>query len=262
MNEGCQRVKAQNVIERYIDEKLSVQEAEAFEKHYLGCSNCFSALELTHAEALRLVAKRSAVSVPEAGRFAGKRTVWQWALGSSIAVVLLVLVLVRPWSVPTDLPRQSSALPAALPDSAVLEQMAILDPASPPPRQIRGSETADGLLRFQEGIQAYAAENYTNAIARFSEALRLNPGHRPSVFYLGMACLVSGHNDDAIQQLSSLISPDSPYVEDSHWYMAQAYLKKRDAAKAKTELQEVVKLNDVRSTQAQAMLDRIEKAGF
>ena len=60
-----------------------------------------------------------------------------------------------------------------------------------------------------------------------------------TAFYLGISQLVTGNPDEAIDQLSKVTSQESPYSEEGHWFLAKAFLKKRDFRSARTELERV-----------------------
>ena len=81
---NCPEVEEQEIIERYLASKLSDEEAEAFEEHYLGCKRCFNELRLRHAVAMEL-GRQSAVA-PVHWSFG-----WRWGLAAA-AVLLLGFV--------------------------------------------------------------------------------------------------------------------------------------------------------------------------
>src|SRR5205814_7835832 len=56
-NMDCRMVDEQEIIERYLAERLSEQETEAFEQHYLACSKCFGQLQMRHAAAIELASR-------------------------------------------------------------------------------------------------------------------------------------------------------------------------------------------------------------
>ncbi len=62
---NCQQVEEQEVIERYLAEKLSEQESAAFEEHFLGCKQCFEELRLHHAAAAEM-RQRATPKAPDA----------------------------------------------------------------------------------------------------------------------------------------------------------------------------------------------------
>jgi Tfp pilus assembly protein PilF len=91
-----------------------------------------------------------------------------------------------------------------------------------------------------------------------SEAGHLAPERTIIAFYLGISYLVSGNSDGAIEQLQKVSSQDNSYSEEGHWFLAKAYLKKRDFSAARAQLQAVQSLHATHATAAQDLLNRIQ----
>src|SRR5215471_4924769 len=87
LNMDCQKVEEKNIIERYLTERLSEPEIEAFEQHYLECAKCFGELQMRHAAAIELNHRPMPVT---AARRRWMPFSWQWGLASAV-VALAVL---------------------------------------------------------------------------------------------------------------------------------------------------------------------------
>jgi tetratricopeptide (TPR) repeat protein len=94
--------------------------------------------------------------------------------------------------------------------------------ASPAPLRADAAEDAAG-----KGNKAYSEANYDQAIAQYSEAIRLNPNDGISYATRGLAYFRKRDFDKAIADFNDFIrlSPDSP---DGYIYRGDAYGRKRD----------------------------------
>ena len=252
---NCQRVEEEEIIERYLNDRLSEAEIEAFEQHYLGCQSCFQELQFRHAAAIELkrlppVSPRPAI-VPWSSR-------WTWGLAAA-AVLLLTFVSVATLyrrsnpQVIQKTPAQSET------EQQVIARLAVIDTAPPyVPLTIRGGKRGAATGRFQEGMQRYIQHDYAGAVVPLEEAVRLDADLQPASFYLGISDLMLGHPDEAVTQLSRLarMGPN-PYTEESHWYLAKAFLKKRDLVSAQRELEAVATLNGPHLAEARQVLELI-----
>jgi tetratricopeptide (TPR) repeat protein len=255
VNMVCRTVEEEDVIERYLAGRLSTNEAEAFEQHYLECQKCFADLQLQHATAIELT-YRPVHSLHL------HRKPWalslQWA-AATVAVLLLVagVLYLRPHE-KTQVPAQQIAA-AQRPSAAVLEQLAAVDQIpSYIPGLIRGGETNPALIKFQEGMTLYSAGKYADALAPLKQAEGLDSLQSlPIPFYLGIAYLVSGDPQEAIAQFSK-VPRENAYSEEAHWYLSKAYLKSRNFSSARTELQTVESLHGAHSAAAHDILQQIK----
>ena len=154
---NCQQVEEQEVIERYLAEKLSEQESAAFEEHFLGCKQCFEELRLHHAAAAemrqRALRKRQ---MP--------LTKWNqaWKVSLAVAAVLVlafvsVMVLRRGR---TPEPQQSSVVPPDRHEELFKELAEIKTPPLYAPSTIRGSKSDRALEKFRHGMENYQKGNY------------------------------------------------------------------------------------------------------
>ena len=252
---NCQQVEEQEVIERYLAEKLSEQESAAFEEHFLGCKQCFEELRLHHAAAaeMRLRPLRTR-QMP--------LTKWNqaWLKGLAVAAVLVLafvsVMFLRRGHSPE--PQQSSVVPPDLHEELFKELAAINVPPLYVPSTIRGSKSDRALEKFRHGMENYQKGNYLEAVGVLQEASELDPSHMPSRFYLGISLLMANQTDEAIGQLSKLVEPGSnPYSEEVHWYLAKAYFKKREVSPARKELEAVVARNGPHAEEAKKELEKL-----
>ena len=80
------------------------------------------------------------------------------------------------------------------------------------------------------------------------------------MFYLGVSELITDEPDKAIATLSKLIQIEgSPYAEESHWFLAKAFLKKQDLVSAQKELEVVVALNGAHLDEARRDLEAVRR---
>jgi tetratricopeptide (TPR) repeat protein len=251
----CQRVEEEEIIERYLTGKLPEAETDAFEQHYLGCHSCFQELQFRHATAIELKRQPPVSSRPASVSWT---TRWTWGLA---AAALLLLTLV---SVATFYRRQNSQMVQKTPaenetQQQIIARLAVVG-AAPPyvPLTIRGGKARAATERFQEGMERYIQRDYEGAVGPLGEAIRLDANLQPALFYLGISYLMTDQPDEAVAQLSKLTSAQAnPYTEESHWYLAKAYLKKRDLGSAQKELEAVVTLNGPHLAEARQALEMI-----
>lgn len=252
----CQKVQDLDIIERYLVERLSGSEVEAFEQHYLECQRCFGELKMRHAAAIEL--SHQPIQLKPA-RSWWTPVSWQWALASTAAAILIIagVLYLRPVEQARAPERQIAVVQQ--PSAAVLEQLASINPIPLYlPGVVRGVEGDAAFIKFQQGMDLYSMQKYTEAIGPLSEAARLDPSRPNIAFYLGISQLVSGNADAAIEQLSKVTARENPYSEESHWFLSKAYLKKRSFALARMELRTVASLRGPHSAMAQNVLEQIQ----
>src|SRR5438067_6863386 len=107
-------------------------------------------------------------------------------------------------------------------------------------------------------MDVYYAQKYSDAIGPLSESARMDSERPITAFYLGISYLASGNADAAIGPLAKVTATDNPYSEEGHWFLAKAYLKKRDFRSARTELQAVESLHGAHESSAKDLLKQIQ----
>jgi tetratricopeptide (TPR) repeat protein len=238
---NCQRVEQEEMIERYLAGKLEQAEAEAFEQHYLGCQRCFEELQFRHAAAIELRSRSVAHSQPIVSSSTIRK---RWALAAA-AILLLTLTSVTILNRRQAFRVDRGALVPPQNSEQIIARLAVIDTAPPyVPITLRGGQSGAATGQFREGMQRYSRGDYAGAITLLEESVRLNADLQPAVFYLGISHLMVGKAEKAISPLSKLtLAGDNPYREESHWFLAKAFLKRGSIAAAQKELEAVVSLN-------------------
>ena len=264
---NCKEVEEREILEAYLLDRLTEPEREEFEKHYFECASCFSQLQTRLA--VRAELQRQAV-MPARARGVGFRLVWAWT--PAFATVALLLVGVWWYSAQRHTPSQQASssprprvprvsVPSTPPSSTApsLEELARVEP--PPYSEIvlRGAED-EGQEAFRMAMQNYAKEDYAKAIPGLQAAVKANPQAASFNFYLGACYLLTDQTDPAIVYLRKTISLGNPaYSESAHFYLAKAYLKKKEVSDAEEELQKVVQLHGSRETEAGEIIRQLRK---
>ena len=111
-------------------------------------------------------------------------------------------------------------------------------------------------------MELYQQGNYAQAVPYLRSAVESDPELFPRKFYLGITLLMTNQNDEAIQNLLSLVkSTSNPYIEESHWYLAKAYFRKKDIQSGKEQLEAVAGLNGSHAQEARKLLERLRETG-
>ena len=68
-----------------------------------------------------------------------------------------------------------------------------------------------------------------------------------------------GQDGAAVDRLQATIAlGDSSYLEDAHWYLAKAFLRRKDAGAARAHLKTLVELDGSRSDEARHLIAQLE----
>jgi tetratricopeptide (TPR) repeat protein len=87
-----------------------------------------------------------------------------------------------------------------------------------------------------------------------------NPQNASFIFYLGACYLLAGQTDPAIVSFRQTVSLGDPaYSESAHFYLAKAYLRKKEVPRAKNELQKTVQLHGSLESDAGEILRQLRK---
>ena len=254
----CPGVRQEEVVERYLRGLLGPQERESFEEHYFACDQCFADLQAHRALQAELASsapriRATPVSVPSRPR-------WKFALAAAAVLVLGVLGTLRAL-------RQVSS-PAALvqsskpaPSGPSLSDLARFDPPAYTPAILRGPQS-DATREFRTAMARYQSHDYAAAIPRLRAAAKLNPRDPGTTFFLGVSLLLTNQADDGIAALQQTIAlGDTPFLEEAHYYLAEAFLRKGDVAAARRELDEVLRLKGDQENQARQLLQQLAALG-
>ena len=75
-------------------------------------------------------------------------------------------------------------------------------------------------------------------------------------FFFGICLLVTDQTNEAIRHLGHTVTlGETPYLEESHYYLAKAYLRQSGVSAARRELEFVVALRGDLESEAQRLLE-------
>jgi TolA-binding protein len=207
--------------------------------------------------------------MPARARSAGLRRMWVWAPAFATIIVLFSAGLW--WYAAHDRPssQQVSSPPKAIPNVPVqvqstpaapsLEELARVEPPPYSAVVLRGGED-ESHETFHKAMQFYVSRDYTHAIPGVRAAVKASPQNASFNFYLGACYLLAGQTDPAIVSLRQTISLGDPaYSESAHFYLAKAYLRKKEVARAKDELQKTVQVHGSQEAEAAEILRQLPK---
>jgi TolA-binding protein len=265
---NCKEVEEREILEGYLLDRLSESDREEFEEHYFECESCFSQLQtgLTVQEELR--------RHPRVGRQAGAtllRRAWFWTPAfTALALLLAVGIWWYSARERRSQPQVSSSPLKTNPEGSGRSQSFALDAASleklarvePPPYSavvLRGAED-DAQEAFHKAMQYYLKGDFSNAIPGLQIAVKASPRTARFNFYLGACYLLTDQTDSAIESLRKTVSLDDPtYSEQAHFYLAKAYLRKKEVSRAEDELQTTIRLRGSKEAEADEILRQLDK---
>jgi TolA-binding protein len=265
---NCREVEEQDISERYLLDRLSELEREEFEKHYFECASCFSQVQTGLALQAEL---RHQPLMPAQARGASLRSMWAWT-PAFVASVLLLVVGIWWYSSHNRQPSQQASLPPPKASSEAPVQSQPSSPAAPsfeelarvepPPYSaavLRGAEN-EGQEAFRKAMQFYLKGDYAHAIPGVRAAAKTSPETASFNFYLGACHLLVGQTDPAIVSFRKTVSlGDSAYSESAHFYLAKAYLRKKEVTSAEDELQKTVRLHGSLEAEAREIIRQLRK---
>jgi TolA-binding protein len=154
------------------------------------------------------------------------------------------------------LPSPEAAPPRPAPS---LEELAKVEPPPYTAVVLRGAGDKPRET-FHKAMDNYARGDYAHAIPGLRSAVKASPRTPRFSFYLGACYLLTGETDLSIATLRRTASlGDLTYSEQSHFYLAKAYLKQKKVAEAENELRITTRLGGERKAEAQEILRRLSK---
>ena len=270
---SCEEIRREDTIERYVLDHLGDDEKERFERHYFACESCFRELkvQMDLREILGAPDGRSSTG----GTGPGRRWIATWLAlaASAMLAVALGWVLQKgsdpaPGTIATDRTETAGREHAveelghppgpATPRETLLAELAEITPPEYAPPALRGTE-GRGMQRFRKAMEHYARRDFETAIPLLEEATRLEPGDPGPAFFLGISCLMMNRVEPAVENLRRAVDlGDTPYLEEALYYLAKAYLRQGDQARACEELKAIVELRGDLEGEAADLLLRIE----
>ncbi len=122
-------------------------------------------------------------------------------------------------------------------------------------RDISQSEKNEVL---ENAILAYAKGDFQNAATAFQQLSKNDPSDISYQFYLAVAQLGAENNEAAIDSFKQIISiENNPFKEQSQWYLALAFLQKRDTENAQKSLIKI-QPGQFKSVEAQQILKELK----
>lgn len=260
---NCKEAEERNILEDYLLDRLTEVEREEFEKHYFECRTCFSELQTRLALQTELWRQPA---VPARARGASLLRTWIWAPAFA-AIVTLSSAGIWWYSVHNRQPSQQVASPPVSPNVPVqvqspsvarsLEELARVEPPPYSGVVLRGAED-ESHETFHKAMQFYVKGDYAHAIPGVRAAAKANPQSASFNFYLGACYLLAGQTNPAIVSFRQTVSLGDPaYSESAHFYLAKAYLRKKEVARAKDELQKTVQSHGSLEVEAAEILGQL-----
>lgn len=243
----CLTVRRDELAAGYLRAALDEATAHAYEEHVFECDDCFAELRALKLVREELERRRGEVEADKHRRGPGR-----WGLVAAAAVVVtagIVLLI------------QFRGGGSAASRAQALAELARVSPPSYTPVRLRGSED-DAARLFTEAMEAFAAGDWEGALPGLREAAALDPEAPHVHFYLGATALLADRTDEAVAALRvALRLGDTPFVEEAHYYLALALLRKGDLAGARAELQRVDALAGDRREEARRLIEAIGMLG-
>lgn len=250
----CSTVQKDDLVERYLNGKLSGAEREAFEDHYFNCAPCFQELEATRS--VRPVLKE--ISASPALRKPAKKRMWFVAAAAIAATLVLVItVIFKPGSHTLPPKVEIAARVPAQPAAPLLA----LNEIQPPPfvvNQLRGNESDPAKQAFRDAMEAYPIREWTRTTQALTGVLSTYPDSGDAIYFRAICLLLSGSATKALPEFDRVIAlgTATPYEEEARFYRAQALLVDSNASAARAELARVIKMHGEYEAQARALLQR------
>ena len=236
----CDRIEAAEIAEKYAAGALAEAERTDFEIHFLGCQRCF--------EQVRLWQDLQA-AVPHR-----PRRDWRWFAVLPVAASLLVVAGLAWFRTHPVEQREAPRATAAVRPTLDLTALATVLP----PRYVQPQWRAAGPTVFDVAMQRYARGDYAGATPDLVVAAKSDPGNSAASFFLGICYLMQNRDDDAVAQLKATIAlGDSPELEEAHFYLAKALLRKRDLSGALAELRLAEAMHGPRRAEERSLIETI-----
>jgi tetratricopeptide (TPR) repeat protein len=236
----CDKIEAAEIAEKYATGALGETGRADFEIHFLGCRRCF--------EQVRLWQDMQAALPRRARRD------WRWFAVLPVAASLLVVAGLAWFRMNAVEKREAARATASASPALDLTALA----AVVPPRYTQPQWRAAGPTVFDVAIERYSRGDYSGATPDLVVAAKSDPANAAAAFFLGICYLVGSRDDEAIAQLKATIAlGDSPELEEAHFYLAKALLRKRDLGGAVAELRLAEAMHGPRQAEERSLIAKI-----
>jgi hypothetical protein len=288
----CAWFECDEVFEDYVRDALGPDDRDAFEAHYFACAACADKLQTYGAVSAELAAlpaevpasiparrwRRWWVLVPLAGSLAVAASVGWWLRSaqparpeSTVAGTTAARAAAdqAPSGPPGSAPAQLAALPhdaAPLAAPAVAPAvpavaMSVLVHVDPPlyvPVALRGQRD-EAAEQFEAAMRLYRAGDHAGALAGLRAVDEMDPDRPRTRFFLSVCQLLLGQNSAAAAGFERTIAlGESPYLEESHFYLAKAWLRLGRLPAARRELHRTVARHGGLEQEARQMIAHID----
>lgn len=230
----CHEVIERGLAAPYVAGTLAPKEAHDFEDHYVGCSACQREVRLA-------VAVRQAVGAAPPVAMLRPR----WAIGAALALAATIVLV------------------AVLRPAPARDRFASLGAVLEPPIylgvQVRSAPgRADSL--FVSAMEAYETRRYAEAAAGLERAIAAGVDAAPAEFFRASSLLMLDRPADAAESYRRVISlGETPYLTESHYYLAKALLRLGRSSQARDELARAAARGGEVGAQASALADSVKE---
>ncbi|HYG37972.1 MAG TPA: tetratricopeptide repeat protein, partial [Cytophagales bacterium] len=245
------------IIERYLDEKLSPQELaefqerlasdEEFEKSFQTYRVLIEGLKNSGRNTLRQKLKKLEASISVEESFDKKRmgislnSIYSYSAAATILLLITFtfIFIIRYNSSPTEL---------------------FAENFEPYPNVIapttRGEES--GKSPQEQAFYLYDSEQYEQAAVLFEKILKTEEKDPAVLLYTANAYLATGDQASAIKKLESLIKTESHFLTQGLWFISLAYLANNQPEQAKIYLKKLKDQDVSYSQKAEKILENLE----
>ena len=233
-DENSRRMNA----EQYAARRMVVEDAEAFEDHFVTCAACQDEVRFASAIVSGLPSAHVATPLP-----ARSRRAWLWGGGGvALAAGLATLLIFRPVS-----RREFVAL------GGVREPPVYLG------IPVRGAGAQPDSL-FEAAMDSYAKRHYSAAIEGLRAALAAGQDAAPAQFFLATSLLLDNQAREASGAFERVLTQgESPYRAEARYYRAKALLRMGRAADAQAELARLTRADGVVYDMGRALADSVAR---
>ena len=292
----CATVAHDNLAERYLAGELPPGQQEAYERHFFECDACYG--ELEQLTAIRRALVEAKAGRPEVKRvrpaFAPG---WRWPAVAALAASAIAAVVLVQQHEPTETATvATTTTPELMPGTATsadpatvtvapsvatesvahppgdrsagresrpsraqwLQRLARTDPPRYSPSVLRGAYDEASQL-FREGMQHYTTGDYAATIPALQKAASADPARADIAFFLAASELMRGEHAAAEAGFEGVISlGESPFTQESRYYLAKIELAKGDVGAARVELGKVAAAGGPLAIEATQVLSELE----
>ena len=243
----CEQAAAADLAFRYVANQLDQEERNAFESHYFECAPCFDQVQLN------LSMQASLMRGPRLMPVRHQRTWFAW---TAIAATVVIMASIGFWRlrIPSRAPQRPQASVATAPQPDALALLARIELPVYQTPALRGA-APEG--HFREGMERYRGANYAGAIDELSQA---DPRSPDVQFFLGVSYLMQDQADAAISHLRATLQlGESLDIEPAHFFLAKAFLRRKDTASASKELDAAIALHGDYENKARDLAVKLAK---